>query len=429
MDKRSGIQQRVLYSFGQIGNGAYNGINNAVLSLYVSGFTSNPFIIGYLSNTRTVEGVVIQPLVGRWSDRTASPLGRRRPFILFGVPISILFLVLVPLFGHEHHNLALPLIALSIILFSITWNVAQDPYSALMIDITPPDKRSTFNAILSVLALLGQIGIVVYGIFAALKKNNIPDGVFYVCAAIMLLSYIVVFFGVREPRGAATVAQVENKIPLRTYIAEMRVFKEAFRLLLSIFFLWNGLNAILPFISIFPTKIVHASKSQALVIYVVIILSSAIFAYPFGWLGARYGNRRFIVLGTLILIAAALLGLVVPSYFWLFPLAILAGSGFSATTVLTYPYLAELVPGSKIGAFTGLQTAFSAVAVPLSTVLTGTLIHFYGYRSIFAMLAVMMVFDIFCLLSIDESAARSQVHEVEEEERVLAAQAQPLPVM
>jgi MFS family permease len=244
----------------------------------------------------------------------------------------------------------------------------------------------------------------------------------------MLLSYIVVFFGVREPKEAATIARVEEKIPLATYIAEMRVFKEAFKLLVSIFFLWNGLNAILPFISTFPIKIVHASKSQALIIYVMIILSSAIFAYPFGWLGARYGNRRMIILGTVILVAAALLGLVVPSYVWLFPLAVLAGCGFSATTVLTYPYLSQLIPGSKIGVFTGLQTAFSAVAVPLSTVITGTLIDFFGYRSIFAMLAVMMVADIVCLLLIDEAAARQQVHEVEEAERLVAGSVHSLAV-
>jgi Na+/melibiose symporter-like transporter len=420
--------QKVFYSFGQIGNGAYNGINNAVLTLYVSGFTGNPFIIGYLGNSRTMEGVVIQPLVGGWSDRMASPLGRRRPFILFGVPLSVLFLVLVPILGHAGHSLALPLIAGSIILFSITWNIAQDPYSALMIDITAPGKRPKFNAILSILALVGQIGIVAYASVAALKKNNIPDVVFYICAAIMLLSYVVVFFGVREPKEAATVARVEEKIPLATYIAEMRVFKEAIKLLVSIFFLWNGLNAILPFISTFPIKIVHASKSQALIIYVMIILSSAIFAYPFGWLGARYGNRRLIIVGTVILIAAALLGLVVLSYFWLFPLAVLAGCGFSATTVLTYPYLSQLIPGSKIGVFTGLQTAFSAVAVPLSTVVTGTLIDFFGYRSIFAMLAVMMVADIVCLLLIDEAAAQQQVRDVEEAERLVAGSVHSLAV-
>src|ERR1700736_6746234 len=101
-------RQKIFYSFGNLGNGAYNAFNNAILSLYVSMFTSNPFIIGYLGSTRTVEGVVIQPLVGRWSDRTSSPLGRRRPFILFGVPVAVFFLALIPISHHTNHNLGLP---------------------------------------------------------------------------------------------------------------------------------------------------------------------------------------------------------------------------------------------------------------------------------------------------------------------------------
>jgi MFS family permease len=203
------------------------------------------------------------------------------------------------------------------------------------------------------------------------------------------------------------------------YLREMRVFKEAFKLLLSIFCLWTGLNAILPFLTIFPTKVVGASKSQSLLVYMAMILVAAACAYPFGRLAGRHGERKLIVLGTVLLILAALWGLVVPSYIWLFPLAVLAGAGFSATTALTYPYLSKLVPGSRIGVFTGLQTAFSAVAVPVSILITGILIERFGYRSIFAMLAVMMVFDIALLLSIDEPAGREQVRVVEVEEHSL----------
>lgn len=410
-------RQRVLYTVGALGWGAYNGFNNAILSLYISSFTGNPFIIGYLGNTRTVEGVIIQPLVGRWSDRTASPLGRRRPFILIGVPAAVIFLLLIPVVAHAGGNLALPLIAAAVILFSVSWNIAIDPYQAMMVDITPESERPLFNAVIALVSLLGQVAIVVYATVAALKKNDISPGVFYACGAILLLSFAVVLFGVREPKGAEIEARVEEAIPWRVYLSEMRVFSEAFKLLVSVFFLWSGLNAILPFITIFPIKIVAASKSQALLVYVAMILTAAICAYPFGRLATRYGNRRLIVVGTGMLILAALWGLVVPSYGWLFPLAVLAGAGFSATTALTYPYLSQLVPSSRIGAFTGLQTSFSAVAVPVSVVLTGILINRFGYRSIFAMLAVMMVCDVAVLLSVNEGVAREQVRRVEEAER------------
>jgi maltose/moltooligosaccharide transporter len=428
MQPPTSFRQKMWYSFGQFGNGVYNGLNNAIMGLFVSAFTGNPFIIGYLSNTRTIEGVVIQPIVGRWSDRSNGRMGRRRPFILFGIPLSVLFLILTPLAGHAGSHWALLLIIVSIILFSITWNIAGDPYQALMIDITPERERSLFNAILSVIALVGQVAILLYASVASIKKNNIPDPIFYLCAGFLLLTYAVVFFGVREPKAAIAQARREDKIPLRVYIEEMRTFKESFKLLVSIFFLWTGLNAILPYLTVFTKHVMHVDTSHAIRIYLVIILASALAAYPFGRLGARYGNRPFIALGTVLMIGAGIGGTFAPSYNWLYPVAILAGIGFSSTTALTYPYLSQLVPSSKMGVFTGLQAAFSSVAVPISVGVTSLLIDLFGYRSIFVMLSVMMVVDVFILLSIDQDAARRQIQTVEEAEdrhglRVVAAPA------
>src|SRR5689334_11486779 len=122
------LRQRFFYTGGRIGGGVYDGFNTAILNLYLGGLTNNNFIIGYLSNSKSLEGVVIRPLVGRLSDRAAGRLGRRKPFILFGAPLSALFLILAARAGHAGGSLALPLVALAIILFSIVYNVAGDPY-------------------------------------------------------------------------------------------------------------------------------------------------------------------------------------------------------------------------------------------------------------------------------------------------------------
>jgi Na+/melibiose symporter-like transporter len=340
-------------------------------------------------------------------------LGRRLPFILVGLPISILFLLLVRFAGHLGQPLALPLVAVSIILFSIFWNVVSDPYQALLVDITPEKERPTFNALLSLASLAGNGALMIFATLMTIEKGNVPDVVFDACAVLMFLSFVPVFF-VREPKEAAEAAHRETRIPLRRYLNEMRTFKEAFKLLISIFFLWSALNAIMPFLTTFPKKVLHVSTGEAFIVYMVMGVSVGVFCYPWGWLATHYGNRRPIVAGTILLILTAALGLVVPSYIWLFPLAILAGAGFSATTVLTYPYLSQLVPGSRIGVFTGLQTAFSAIAVPVSVLFTGILITGFGYRAIFAVLAIMMVFDLLCLLWIDDAAGKEQVRRLEE---------------
>jgi MFS family permease len=165
----------------------------------------------------------------------------------------------------------------------------------------------------------------------------------------------------------------------------------------------------------------HASKSQAMTVYVVAILAAAICVYPFGRLGARYGSRPVIVFGTVLLIIAAGFGLVVRSYAWSFPEAILVGAGFAATNALTYPYLSQLVPASTIGVFTELKTPCQAVALPVSILATGMMVAHFGYRSIFAVLGVMLVCDLAFLLSINEGAAERQANEIEADVMHIAA--------
>src|SRR5919202_898627 len=151
------LRQRLLYTGGRIGGGVYDGFN------------------------------------------TASRVGRRKPFMLVGAPLSVVFLLLAARAGHAGGSIALPLVALAIVLFSIFYNVAGDPYDALMVDIVPPRGRATFNAVLNIVSLSGYVGITLYAIFASVKKNSIPDTVFYVTAAAILLGYALVVFGVREP--------------------------------------------------------------------------------------------------------------------------------------------------------------------------------------------------------------------------------------
>jgi MFS family permease len=210
-------------------------------------------------------------------------------------------------------------------------------------------------------------------------------------------------------------------------LGEIRACTEALKLLAGVFFVWMGASAVLPFLTIFIVKSMHASKSQALTVYLVAILAAAVCAYPFGRLGARYGSRPCIVLGTAMLITAAGFGLILPSYAWLFPEAILVGAGFAATNTLTYPYLSQLVPANRIGVFTGLRTSFEAAAVPASILITGTVIAHFGYRSIFAILGLTMVCDLAFLLSIDEVAARRQTEESDLRPHFLRTQGMPVP--
>ncbi len=64
------------YSAGLFAAGMIFALNNFTLPLYLSLYTRNAVLIGWLSSTRSFEQSIIQPLIGAWSDRTWTRLGR-----------------------------------------------------------------------------------------------------------------------------------------------------------------------------------------------------------------------------------------------------------------------------------------------------------------------------------------------------------------
>src|SRR3954470_10943486 len=105
-----------LYSVAAIGGGFFYIFNNAVLPLLIP--SSNVLLVNLMSNTRSIEGAVIQPVVGAWRDRLWSRLGRRRPFMLLAMPLCALVMALTPLAPN------LTLTVACIVGFSLLFNVA-----------------------------------------------------------------------------------------------------------------------------------------------------------------------------------------------------------------------------------------------------------------------------------------------------------------
>src|SRR5229473_722157 len=82
------LATKLYYSAGSIGTGAFYAFDNFVLPPILKAFGAPDLLIGLLSSTRSIEGALIQPTIGALSDRVWTRFGRRRLFILIGVPLS-----------------------------------------------------------------------------------------------------------------------------------------------------------------------------------------------------------------------------------------------------------------------------------------------------------------------------------------------------
>jgi maltose/moltooligosaccharide transporter len=82
-----------------------------------------------------IAGLIVQPIVGQWSDRTWGRFGRRKPFLLVGAFLTALALLLMP----NVTSIWTASLMLWLLTFSI--NIVMEPFRALLADLLPEEQR------------------------------------------------------------------------------------------------------------------------------------------------------------------------------------------------------------------------------------------------------------------------------------------------
>ena len=130
---------------------------------------ASPLLFGLIWLAGPFTGMILQPLVGAISDKTISPFGRRRPYLLGGALFASLALWIFPnsadvtvrisnVTGIELPALT-PLFIAAIMIWVIDAciNIAQGPYRALIPDVVPAEQHSIANSFISLATGLGSV--------------------------------------------------------------------------------------------------------------------------------------------------------------------------------------------------------------------------------------------------------------------------------
>ncbi|MCA1647144.1 MAG: MFS transporter [Chloroflexi bacterium] len=391
--RKLSLQTKLSYSAGSIGTGAFYAFNNFVLPPILKSFGAPDLLIGLLSSTRSIEGAVIQPTVGALSDRVWTRFGRRRPFVLIGIPLSALFFVA----GAFVTNLLL--LAAVIFFFSIFFNVAVDPYTALLADVAPLQERGWLSGLATGVQLVSSVAFLVV-IAASTGGGIVPVWVYVFVAVVLLLSFGLTVVGVDEPRELAhDTSDAQARLPVRAYVDALMEQRQAMRYLGTLFVYQFGLNAIIPFLVLYIQEEIHQTQQVAFALSAGLLVFTALGAIAFGRLSTRLGTRRVLAIGWALLAVGAVGGVLVTSLAEIAVVVVVAGIGNGAATAVTWPLLTALIPAEKTGVFAGLKAAAESIAIPLSVVVASEVfLPRFGYRGIFAMLALNIMLALLLLV-------------------------------
>lgn len=327
------------------------------VALKGGGFTLVPLFIGIIMTFDNIFGVIFQPTFGKLSDRTHSKLGKRRPFIVFGAPVSAILFALIPIVFLNTRGTAagLPLTMTFIILFVFSMSLWRAPVVALMPDLTPPHMRSEGNAVINLMGgvgsavgmVAGKLAIILCSLFTGLSQTQIKNDeivsfpyVFAIGAVIMLIGMLVILFCVKEPSSKLeAVAERNQAIDAAAQAKAEKAAKKAVRLEKSekkslvfmlgcLFFLFCGTNAITTFFALFAQEILHMITSEATFIMLIFAVVSGLAALPAGKVGKKIGRKKTILIGISTFLAAFVI------FFGVF-VAMLGGKNMSISNYVT----------------------------------------------------------------------------------------------
>jgi Na+/melibiose symporter-like transporter len=159
-----------------------------------NGANYQELIAGGIIAASNVLALVIPPIAGALSDRSRSPRGRRRPFLIVGILGACVGLLLLLPFGQGDSPILYGLVILNLQLW---WNWAAGPYAGLVTDMVPATGRVAASGWLNVMTIVGSA--VGNGLMAALYIAGQPLRVVVIFIVINLLCLWITLVRVHEP--------------------------------------------------------------------------------------------------------------------------------------------------------------------------------------------------------------------------------------
>ena len=376
-ENKLNVKVTLLLSFGFFASSIAWSMYNAYVPQLLEKFIEHTTLIGLIMVIDNVFGVIFQPLFGSLSDKTRTRFGKRMPYIFIGIPICAVAFAMIP-----YMNSLFSLMVV-LVVFTFVMSAWRSPVVALMPDLTPGPLRSQANGIVNLMGGLGGVfafllGGILFNFWFnfTLESTGTGDGFplpFMMSSAMMILALVVLALFVREPKSAY--ASAGEKTEVKTETVKIKLTKDELKSLLlilfGIFFWFTGYNAVETFFTLYATNTLFMTPGDASITLAIFSLTFLAFAVPAGFIGAKIGRRKAIMIGLcgLILLFSPMIFF---ANIWLVRICLfLGGFAWAMVNVNSLPMVVRLSGETKIGTYIGYYYFFSFSSQIVSPVLFG----------------------------------------------------------
>ena len=357
-----------------------------VIPIYLKSINFSIFLIGMLEGLAEATAGLSKGYFGKLSDNS----GRRLPFVRLGYALSALSKPLMALF-------TLPAwIFTTRSMDRLGKGIRTGARDAMLSDeSTPQTKGKVFGFHRGMDTLGAVIGPAVALLFLYFYPGKYRM-LFYIAFLPGIIS-IACTFVIKDKKSEPKINN--NKTSIFDFIKYWKSSPEAYRKLVSGFLLFALFNSSDMFL-LLKIKAEGFSDTAAIGVYIFYNMVYALFSYPLGSLGDRFGLKKVFV-GGLLLFALVYFGMAVNhNLYFFFGLFFLYGIYAAATDGISKAWVSNISDKKDTATAIGTYTGFQSICTLIASSLAGLIWYQFGAKAIFLVTAIatIMVISYFLIL-------------------------------
>ncbi|MDP4599802.1 MAG: MFS transporter [Polaribacter sp.] len=414
-------------SFGFLGIQMGFALQNANASRILQIFGADVHELSWFWIIAPLMGLIVQPIIGHYSDKTWGRFGRRKPYFLVGAILASIGLVLMP--QADIFIAFLPALWVGagfLMIMDASFNIAMEPFRALVGDNLRTDQRTLGFSVQT--ALIG-FGAVIgswlpyaltnwFGISNETSAGIVPVNLiwsFIIGAIILILSILVTVSTTNEyspeeleifedEQGHREAIQKDistEKSSLFDIFDDFKKMPTTMRQLSWVqFFSWFGLFGMWVFSVPAIAQHIYGlpytdSKSIAYqnagdwvgILFGIYNLVSAFYAFALPYIAQKIGRKKTHAI-SLIIGGIGLLSIyIMPDKNWLILSMIGVGIAWASILAMPYAILAGSISPKKMGVYMGIFNFFIVIPQIINALIGGPLVKYaYNNEAIFALM-------------------------------------------
>jgi MFS family permease len=322
-----------------------------------------------------VIAMLVQPTIGSISDYTISRWGRRKPYILIGSLLDVVFLVGIAV------SQDLIAIAAFVALLQFSANFAQGPFQGYVPDLVPSSQVGVASALVGMMQILGNVsGYAIAGISVALDQYALGLIALGVLELVTMLSVVI---RVREgPAPKSRGGRSWRAIAAEAWGTDILGERSFLWLVASRLAVLTGGGVLANLAVFYLSRSLGMNQEEAGTAFIVIVglvaLGTVVAVIPAARASDRIGRKKVIYVSCAV--GAVGLGFVAlaPS----FPVAIVGAVLFGLSTgiflAVDWALMTDIIPKASSGRYMGLSNVATASAGVLAVATGGTLMDLVG---------------------------------------------------